>query len=306
MDLTSQENFLHASGIHDSVDLLTSLTKCIVDLSRVIFLLYFFFPYSSSRLLGYRAPTLLLLLRCGEAARRSWRSSGEGLGAACDHGSAEARRLRLEVLLGSRDGFMQNCAGEVYRFRPHILEFLQPQVSFHPAPARHLPRDGGGGAGAAAAGSHSDGVGVAASGGCGGFQAGPAAGSGPLRGGWSVSRRSCPLRRLPLAGGSWEGGGAAAGWDGAVGPGSGRRHWAATCGPGVGSALAEPPPPRGGSSGGGRRGWAALGFQEGVILFNFSVCRCKLIPLTPAKLTSAYNRAKFGCGVDGIKAHVSE
>lgn len=35
---------------------------------------------------------------------------------------------------------------------------------------------------------------------------------------------------------------------------------------------------------GDRRSRAALSCQERVILFNFSVCRCKLIPLTPAKL----------------------
>lgn len=42
MDLTSQENFLHASGVHDSVDLLPPLTNCIVDPSRVIFFFIFF------------------------------------------------------------------------------------------------------------------------------------------------------------------------------------------------------------------------------------------------------------------------
>lgn len=69
MDLTSQEIFLHASGIHDSVDLLAVLAKCIVDSYCVIFLkffYYYFFSCQSSRLLGYRAPTLLLLLRCVE------------------------------------------------------------------------------------------------------------------------------------------------------------------------------------------------------------------------------------------------
>lgn len=46
LDRTSQENFLHASGVHDSVDLLgSSLTKCIVDPSRVIFIFFnSFFP----------------------------------------------------------------------------------------------------------------------------------------------------------------------------------------------------------------------------------------------------------------------
>lgn len=29
-------------------------------------------------------------------------------------------------------------------------------------------------------------------------------------------------------------------------------------------------------------------------------------PIDSSEVTSAYNRAKFGCGVDGIKAHVSE
>lgn len=42
MDLTSQEIFLHASGIHDSVDLLAALAKCIVDSYCVIFLKFFF------------------------------------------------------------------------------------------------------------------------------------------------------------------------------------------------------------------------------------------------------------------------
>lgn len=47
MDLTSQEHFLHASGIHDSVDLLAALTKCIVDPSRLIFNFFFFLILSS-------------------------------------------------------------------------------------------------------------------------------------------------------------------------------------------------------------------------------------------------------------------
>lgn len=66
LDLTSQEIFLHASGIHDSVDLLAALAKCIVDSYCVnfFFLIILFFPYQSSRLLEYRAPTVLLLLRC--------------------------------------------------------------------------------------------------------------------------------------------------------------------------------------------------------------------------------------------------
>lgn len=95
LDLTSQEISLRASGIHDSVDLLAALAKCIVDSYCVIFFNFFFitlfFPYQSSRLLGYRAPTLLLLLRCvgrrtAELARlrggtrcrlRPWQRGGE-------------------------------------------------------------------------------------------------------------------------------------------------------------------------------------------------------------------------------------
>lgn len=129
LDLTSQEISLRASGIHDSVDLLAALAKCIVDSYCVIFFNFFFFITLFFRInrpgcwdTGH--PPCCCCSGAWEGARRSWRGSGEGLGAACDHGSAEARCLRLEVLLGSRDGFMQNCTGAVHRFRPHILEFL--------------------------------------------------------------------------------------------------------------------------------------------------------------------------------------
>lgn len=128
LDLTSREIFLHASGIHDSVDLLAALAKCIVDSCCVIFKFFFYyysiFPINHTGCWDTGHPPCCCCSGAWEGARRSWRSSGEGLGAACDHGSAEARCLRLEVLLGSRDGFMQNCTGAVHRFRPHILEFL--------------------------------------------------------------------------------------------------------------------------------------------------------------------------------------
>lgn len=61
---------------------------------------------------------------------RSWERLG--------HGREEG--LRVEVLLGSFDGFMQNCDFQVDSFRAHLLEFLELQVSGVRDPPRSPPR----------------------------------------------------------------------------------------------------------------------------------------------------------------------
>lgn len=43
----------------------------------------------------------------------------------------------MEVLLGSFDGFMQNCDVQIDSFRAHLLEFLELQVSGIRDPPRH-------------------------------------------------------------------------------------------------------------------------------------------------------------------------
>lgn len=57
LDRTSQENFLHESGVHDSVDQLAALTKCIVDVSRVIFIFISIISLSILPAVGIPAPT---------------------------------------------------------------------------------------------------------------------------------------------------------------------------------------------------------------------------------------------------------
>lgn len=120
--LISPENFRHAWGTNDSVTLRAVLTKCFV--ARLVV----GFVSGQSFLLGdtERPPAPADQVR--GVARRSWRGLGKGLGAAFDHGCAEGRLLPLEVLLGSFDGFMQNCNGQIDSFRPDLLEFLQPQI----------------------------------------------------------------------------------------------------------------------------------------------------------------------------------
>lgn len=153
-------------------------------------------------------------------------------------------------------------------------------------------------------------------------------GWGPLReaaaGGWSLGGQqdlalpgaggpchggAAPPRLLALAGGSLEGGGAAAGWDGTGrwgrgrGGGTGlqpaRRVWAPLRRsrrlPGAGVAAEA------GGAGPGRAGLPGRGDTLQLLRLQMQTH-----PIDSSEVTSAYNRAKFGCGVDGIKAHVSE
>lgn len=123
-----------------------------------------------------------------------------------------------------------------------------------------------------------------------------------------------PRRRLPPAGGSREGrkggggGESATGRDGAAerdrdrGGGSRLRP--------AGGVRAPLPPSRRLSPGSEQRrrpaepGRAGLpGKGDTLQLLRLQM---QTHPIDSSEVTSAYNRAKFGCGVDGIKAHVSE
>lgn len=78
------------------------------------------------------------------------------------------------------------------------------------------------------------------------------------------------------------------------GSGVGRRHHAETCGSrrllGVGAAA--------------EAGRAELPGKGDTLQLLRLQMQTHLID--SSEVTSAYNRAKFGCGVDGVKAHVSE